>query len=250
VHCALGLSPQQGLACSAKQPSPLGRFGPRLKEQGRQIPLGVGGLPAKSGRPAAVGRRGSGLEANSVDGDPDLGRRVVGGSSELGHDGDGGRSEGCAVEGVDRLSLARLVRSASTSELGRLYWRGQRGRRSTRGGDRWWPTKRRKRWPVTTRHAEEWCGETVRGAVVGEKSSTATRAVHMGARGSTRGRRPLQSSGAWPSSWRAREASGRAPFKLPLSLTGGPRVVFYLSRFSNTHPLIFELVIFLMSKIH
>jgi hypothetical protein len=51
----------------------------------------------------------------------------VGGSSKLGHDGDGGRSEGCADEGVDRLSLARLVRSASTSELGRRYGRGQRG---------------------------------------------------------------------------------------------------------------------------
>jgi hypothetical protein len=30
------------------------------------------------------------------------------------------------VRGVGRLSLARLVRSASTSELGRRYWRGRR----------------------------------------------------------------------------------------------------------------------------
>jgi hypothetical protein len=43
----------------------------------------------------------------------------VGGSPELSRNGDGGRAEGCAGEGVDRLSLARLVRSASTSELGR-----------------------------------------------------------------------------------------------------------------------------------
>jgi hypothetical protein len=73
---------------------------------------------------------------------------VVGGSPELGCDGDGGRAEGCAGEGVDRLSLARLVRSASTSKLGRHYWWGQRGQRSNRGGGRWWPVKRRKRWPV------------------------------------------------------------------------------------------------------
>jgi hypothetical protein len=40
------------------------------------------------------------------------------------------------VRGVGRLSMAQLVRSASTSELGRCYWRGRWGRRSTRGDDR------------------------------------------------------------------------------------------------------------------
>jgi hypothetical protein len=40
------------------------------------------------------------------------------------------------VKGVGRLSLARLVRSASTSMLGQCYWRGRRGRRSTGGGGR------------------------------------------------------------------------------------------------------------------
>jgi hypothetical protein len=38
------------------------------------------------------------------------------------------------MRGVGRLSLAWLVRSASTSELGRCYWRGRQGRRSTKGG--------------------------------------------------------------------------------------------------------------------
>jgi hypothetical protein len=82
------------------------------------MPLDAGGLPAKFGRPAAIGRRGSSLGANSVDGDPDLGRRAAGGSPKLGHDGDGGLAEGCTGEGVSQLSLGRLVRSASTSELG------------------------------------------------------------------------------------------------------------------------------------
>jgi hypothetical protein len=41
------------------------------------------------------------------------------------------------VRGVGRLSLARLVRLASTSELGRRYWRGRRGQGSTGGGGRW-----------------------------------------------------------------------------------------------------------------
>jgi hypothetical protein len=102
----------------------------------------------------------------------------VGGSPELGRDGDDGRAEGCTGEGVDRLSLTRLVRLVSTSELRRRYWRGRWGRRSTGGGGRRWPVKRRKQWPVMARHAsvtEEWGGETARGgAEVGEKSSTAT----------------------------------------------------------------------------
>jgi hypothetical protein len=46
------------------------------------------------------------------------------------------------------------------------------------------------------------------------------------------------------------EASDRARFKRALSLTGGPQRFIYLSRFSNTHILIFELVTLLMSKIH
>jgi hypothetical protein len=47
---------------------------------------------------------------------------------------------------------------------------------------------------------------------------------------------------------RTHEASDRAPFKWRLRLTSGPRHFFDLSRFSNTHILIFELVTFLMSK--
>jgi hypothetical protein len=48
----------------------------------------------------------------------------------------------------------------------------------------------------------------------------------------------------------ARDASDRAPFKQRLRLTSGPRQIFYLLRFSNTHTLIFELVTFMMSKFH
>jgi hypothetical protein len=44
--------------------------------------------------------------------------------------------EGCAGEGVGRLSLARLVSSTGTSELGQRYWRGRRGWWSTGGGGR------------------------------------------------------------------------------------------------------------------
>jgi hypothetical protein len=97
-------------------------FRPTTDEtRGGGIPLDAGGLPAKFVRPTTVGRRGSVLGANPVNGDPNLGRRAAGGSRELGHDGDGGRAEGCAGEGVGRLSLARLVRLVSTSELGRRY---------------------------------------------------------------------------------------------------------------------------------
>jgi hypothetical protein len=49
---------------------------------------------------------------------------------------------------------------------------------------------------------------------------------------------------------RACEASDRAPFKRRLRLTSGPQHFLDLSRFSNTHTLIFELVTFLMSKFH
>jgi hypothetical protein len=138
-----------GLLGQAAQP-PLGVSAHGRRNRGGEIPLIAGVSPTKSGRPAAVGRRGSCLGSSPGDGDPYLGRRAVGGSLELGHDGDGGWAEGCAGEGVGRLSLARLVRSASTSELGRRYWRSRRGRRSTGGGGRWWPAKRRKRWPVTS----------------------------------------------------------------------------------------------------
>jgi hypothetical protein len=70
-----------------------------------------------------------------------LGRRAAGASPWRAHGGDGGQVEGGAGEGVSQLLLARLVRSASISELGRRYWRGRLGRRSTRGGGRWWPVK-------------------------------------------------------------------------------------------------------------
>jgi hypothetical protein len=101
VHYTLGLSPHQGFTYSAKWPSPFGRFDPRPKKRRRKSPLNAGGVLATSGRPIAVGRWGSGLGANPVDGDLDLGKRVVGGSPELGRDGDGGRAEGCADEGID-----------------------------------------------------------------------------------------------------------------------------------------------------
>jgi hypothetical protein len=67
-------------------------------------------------------------------------------------------------------------------------------------------------------------------------------ATHVADRGGAR------AIGAWPSSWRAREASDRAPFKRRPRLTCGPLHFFDLLRFSNTHTLIFELVIFLISK--
>jgi hypothetical protein len=78
-------------------------------------------------------------------------------------------------------------------------------------------------------------------------------AMDKGAWGGARGRRPRQSLGhrcVAEQLVRAREASDRVPCKRPPSLTGGPRVFIYLSRFSNTYTLIFELVTFLMSKIH
>jgi hypothetical protein len=45
-----------------------------------------------------------------------------------------------------------------------------------------------------------------------------------------------------------REANDRVPFMGRLRLTSGPQHFFDLSRFSNTHALIFELVTFLMSN--
>jgi hypothetical protein len=51
----------------------------------------------------------------------------------------GGRPEGYAGEVVDRCWLSQLVRMESNLELGRRYWWGRWGWRSTRGGSRWWP---------------------------------------------------------------------------------------------------------------
>jgi hypothetical protein len=108
-----------------------------IKEIGEgKISLVAGGSPAESGRPTAVRRRESDLGVSPVDDDPDLGRRAAGGSAWRAHGGDGGRWRGASVRGVGRLSMAQLVRSASTSELERRYWRGRRGRRSTGGSGR------------------------------------------------------------------------------------------------------------------
>jgi hypothetical protein len=109
---------------------------PTVKTEEGKSPSDAGGSLAKFGRPAAVGRRGSSQGANPVDGDPDLGRRAVGGSPWWDHGGDGDQAEGCAGEGVDRLSLARLE---STTELRLRYGWGGWGRSSTRGGGRRWP---------------------------------------------------------------------------------------------------------------
>jgi hypothetical protein len=132
--------PTVGLSLLGQAAQPPWVFQPMAKETRGKSPS----------TPVAVGRRGSCLGANPVDDDPDLGRRVAGRSTELSCDGDGGRADRCIGEGVSRLSLAQLVRSASISELGRPYWRGQRGWRSTGGGGRWWPVKKRKWWLMTS----------------------------------------------------------------------------------------------------
>jgi hypothetical protein len=106
---------------------------------GGKFPSDAGGSPTEFGRPAAVGRRGNGLGVTPVDGDPDLGRKAAGGSPWQVRGGDDDRAEGCTGEGVGRLSLARLVRLESTSELRRRYGWGGWDRRSTRGGGRRWP---------------------------------------------------------------------------------------------------------------
>jgi hypothetical protein len=136
VH--LGSAHSRARPARPSGPAPLGVSAHGQRNRGEFL-LVVGGSPAKSGWPAAIGRRGSCLGANPSDGDPYLGRGAVRGSLELGCDGDGDRAEGCAGEGVGRLSLTRLVRTVSTSELRGRYWQGQRGRRSTRGGGRRWP---------------------------------------------------------------------------------------------------------------
>jgi hypothetical protein len=111
------------------------------EDRGGEIPSDAGGSPAKFGRSAAVGRRGSSQGVNPVNGDPDLVRRAAGGSPWRAHSGDGNLAEGFVGEGVGRLSLAWLVRLESTSELRRCYGWGRWGRRSTRGGGRWWSGK-------------------------------------------------------------------------------------------------------------
>jgi hypothetical protein len=61
-------------------------------------------------------------------------------------------------------------------------------------------------------------------------------AMHKGAWGGARGRRPRQSFGhrcVAEELARVREASDRAPFKRPPSLTGGPRVFFIYQDFQT-----------------
>jgi hypothetical protein len=70
-----------------------------MKQGEGAIPLDADSSPAESRRPAAVVRRGSGLGANLVDGDPDLVRRASGGSPELGCDGEGVGRRGGPVRG-------------------------------------------------------------------------------------------------------------------------------------------------------
>jgi hypothetical protein len=93
-------------------------FRPSRGNRGGKFPFDAGGSPAEFGRPAAVGRQGNDLGVTPVKGDPDLGRRVAGGLLWRAHGADDDRAEGCAGEGVGRLSLAWLVRLESTSELG------------------------------------------------------------------------------------------------------------------------------------
>jgi hypothetical protein len=54
-------------------PAPLGISARDQRNKGGGIPFNADGLPAKFGRPAAVGRQGSGLGVSPVDADPDLG---------------------------------------------------------------------------------------------------------------------------------------------------------------------------------
>jgi hypothetical protein len=129
VH--LGSVHSKASACSAKRLGSLG-VSAQLRKQGREIPP----PPDVGGSPAVVGRRENGLGVTPVDGDPDLGRRAVGGSPWRACGSDVDRAEGYAGEVVGRLWLARLVRMESNPELGRRYWWGRWGWRSTRGGGR------------------------------------------------------------------------------------------------------------------
>jgi hypothetical protein len=137
VH--LGSGHSRASACSAERPSSLGVL-VQPRKQGRGIPPpDAGGSPVEFDQPAVVGRRENGLGVTPVDGDLDLGRRAVGGSPWWACGGDVDRAEGYAGEVVGRRWLARLVRMESNPELGRCYWWGRWGWRSTRGGGRRWP---------------------------------------------------------------------------------------------------------------
>jgi hypothetical protein len=74
-------------------------------EEGK-IPLVAGGSPAKSVRPAAVGRWESGLGVTLVDNDPDLGRWAVGGCCRP-----------KPLTGVDRQHESREAQSLYPSAL-------------------------------------------------------------------------------------------------------------------------------------
>jgi hypothetical protein len=88
-----------GSAHITARPAPLVVLACDRRNRGGGIPFDAGGLLAKSDRPTAIGRWGSGLGVTPVDGDPDLRRRAAGGSPWQARGGDGGRVEGCASEG-------------------------------------------------------------------------------------------------------------------------------------------------------
>jgi hypothetical protein len=95
-------------------PAPLGISARYRRNRGGGIPFDAGGLPAKSGRPATVGRWGSSLGVTSVNGDPDFGRRAVGGSPWRAHGGDGDQWRGAPVRG------GQLAVVGSVGEIGEL----------------------------------------------------------------------------------------------------------------------------------
>jgi hypothetical protein len=100
-------------------------------------PTSAAHRPNSAGRPTVVGRWGNSLGVAPGDGGFNLGQREA-------HRGScsttvGGRPEGYAGEVVGRRWLSRLVRMENNLELGRRYWWGRWGWRSTRGGGRWWP---------------------------------------------------------------------------------------------------------------
>jgi hypothetical protein len=81
---AVGLSPQRHSAWPGKVAWPIWPFWPTIETGELFSPIGTGGLPAKSSRPAAGGRRWSGRGASSVDGEPDTGWRTTRCSPEQG----------------------------------------------------------------------------------------------------------------------------------------------------------------------
>jgi hypothetical protein len=105
-------------------PAPLGISARYRRNRGGGIPFDAGGLPAESGRPATVGRWGSSLGVTPVYGDPDLGRRAVGGSPWRAHGGDGDRWRGAPVRGVSRLSLERRACACPVQAIGPTHLRG------------------------------------------------------------------------------------------------------------------------------